>query len=316
MLKRVKRNTVQSISDWKMSTAPFFYEAYNDNPLQDDPSYQKEQVFETTVTVPIYQEMKSSPDNQLSTNHLTNSQNSRPSLAERTNSESRMQTNGQARSHPSRAPLPPEPKEDLPFQVPRKPAGHQTVSELQKALDEAHEQLDRFVEQRASLHSNDQFRAGDDRIGRESDALRADIRQWSRKFTRSTKRQGFKDKFKDEQENPFSRVTHQYQTYLHQDNGKGTSLLVQGYVWMKLRAEVFHKFVWLGGPCEKKRNSIANGEECDLARSFKPLNALLLSLSTQFPLSLFSLLTEWQMPTKTKRRSEAINYGEPNLVDY
>jgi len=260
-----------------MSTAPYFYEAFDDNPAQKDRTFLTGESLDSHSTAPVYHEMKSNTDNNVSSNHQT-AQNKRPSLAERGVSQTRLQSNGQSRPIHNR-PLPAEPKEETTFSVPRKPAGNPTVSELQKALDDAHEQINRFVEERASLHLNDQFRAGDDKIGRESDALRADIRQWSRKFTRSTKRSGFVDKFKDDQINPFLRVTNQYQSYLQLDNGKGTSLLVQGYVWMRLKAEVFHQFVWVGGPCEKKRNGISN-EDCELAQSFEPLNGLLLGMSS------------------------------------
>jgi len=269
MLKKLKRNTVQSFGAWKMSPAPYYIDVYDENPPAEDAPYIEEDDSQATIATPIYQKLKSSTETSTTGSHQRsqNGQNGRPPLPDRSTSEARTQTNGQPRSLQNR-PLPPEPMEETSFNVPRKP----TISELQKALEEANEQLNRFVEERASLHSNDQFRVGDDKIGRESDLLRADIRQWSRKFTRSTKRSRFP--LNSEQENPFNKVTNQYQYYLQQKDGKGTPLLVQAYVWLHLREEVFHDFAWSGGICAKKGGSA----ECEVSGSFKTLNNLLLGM--------------------------------------
>jgi hypothetical protein len=50
----------------------------------------------------------------------------------------------------------------------------------------------------------------------------------------------------DEPERPFEKVSSEYEHYLTR-HPRGTWLLVQGFVWMKLMDEVFQRSVWMGG---------------------------------------------------------------------
>lgn len=185
-------------------------------------------------------------------------QQSRPSLPDKNRSEVSMQV---------------PPNKDIP---PRKQTAQVTISELQEELNNAYMQLDEYVAKFASMHSNDPYRVGDDRIAKDRDGLVADVRQWSRNFNRSSRGvfREISDKIVgNEPENPFERVTSEYARYLS-GHSRGTSLLVQGYVWMQLVAEVFHEtsFVWAGGPCfAKQRKGI---EFCELHKSLNHLDQI------------------------------------------
>ena len=135
----------------------------------------------------------------------------------------------------------------------RKPTTQLTIAELQNELMVARMQLDEFVARSASMHSNDPYRVGDDKIARDRDVLVADVRQWSRNFNRSPRGVLRTLSAGDEPERPFEKALSEYEHYLTR-HPRGTSPLVRGFVWMKLVDEVFQRSVWMGGYCIADHN--------------------------------------------------------------
>jgi hypothetical protein len=130
-------------------------------------------------------------------------------------------------------------------------------------------QLVEFVARSASMHSNDPYRVGNDKIARDRNLLVADVRQWSRNFNRSPRGVLRTLIAGDEPERPFGRVSSEYEHYLTR-HPRGILLLVQRFVWMKLMDEVFQRSVWMGGywiADQQKGNNLG-----DLYKSYKCLD--------------------------------------------
>lgn len=156
------------------------------------------------------------------------------------------------------------------------PAKSEEFVKLNNELIQTQNDLHDAVEQLALLHSSDPFRAGDDRISREMDDLRADVRLWSQDFYHESKKSvwqllGLK-KSADE-ESPFGEVTNHYATYLK--DSRGPTLLVQGLIWQILLTDVFDRFLWLGGPCQSStrpnghRQPPVPPKDCRIVESFQ-----------------------------------------------
>jgi hypothetical protein len=153
---------------------------------------------------------------------------------------------------------------------------------IYEKLRETTQKLDDATAALASLHSTDQYRMGDDRIARVGDELFHDIRQWSRNFHHPTKKTSIKKAVVETvrssiaatgaaEDCPFRTVTPYYLRYLAEDNEKGPSLLVQGYVWKRLLTDVFDRRVWTGGRCRR------NGRICPAHKSFETLEQIISS---------------------------------------
>jgi hypothetical protein len=165
-------------------------------------------------------------------------------------------------------------------------------SEPEKSVERANEDLrklqmtvDELTAELASQHSNDPYRVGDDKIGRERDVLRQNIRHWSRNFNCSRKKTGIQNILwpilPAEEECPFGNVTPQYEAYLSDKTGKGIYLLVQGYVWKKLLKEVFDHYLWACGQCKK------GSRYCEIYESFDFLNSFTLRRLSQNPVRIY-----------------------------
>jgi hypothetical protein len=140
----------------------------------------------------------------------------------KSNNGSTLQTSGQRTSQPqSRSSLPERNRSESGIRAPhlgdvpaRKPTTQSTIAELQNELMVAHMQLDEFVTRSASMHSNDPYRVGDDKIARDRDLVVADVRQWSRNFNRSSRGVLRTLIAGDEPGRPFEKVSSEYDHYL------------------------------------------------------------------------------------------------------
>jgi hypothetical protein len=164
---------------------------------------------------------------------------------------------------------PSDPQKEISDETEREEYIYEKLRETTQKLDDATAAL-------ASLHSTDQYRMGDDRIARVRDELFHDIGQWSRNFHHPTKKASITKSVVETIRNaatgaaedcPFRTVTPYYLKYLAEDEEKGPSLLVQGYVWKRLLADVFDRLVWTGGRCR-------DGQTCPAHKSFKTLEQI------------------------------------------